>query len=401
MTNESLISVIIPTYNRAVCIERAIKSVTNQSYQKVEIIVIDDGSTDKTQKILMPYIEKGIIIYERCEKNVGGASARNRGIDVAKGKYIAFLDSDDEWLKNKLTTQLQLLKTTKYPNNVIVYSPLLHYANNIVVPQHLISENENPMDYFFIREGMIQTSGLLMTRKLARDIRFKPIRIHQDFDFVLRAWHKKVTFISSKTPLYVMHDDQNMARVSRSFKPTDSLDWILENSADISKDVFQLYIKKYNIFNRILYHSGLMQVIKYLAKSVLYFKYFSISSFQIELKHYIYLKRIVYNISVSDNTRYVIYGAGEGYQLNRYKLVSLNIKIDCIVDKKLNGELSGGVPVLSPDSIVNMFKESTLIFLITALNIETAKSMVSSIETTFRNTSLKYVYLNTFHPYVN
>ena len=92
------VSVIIPTYNRAHLVGRAIKSVLNQTYRDFEIIVVDDGSTDNTKDIIKEFQKKDKRIkYIPYEKNKGGSAARNTGIKAAKGEYIAFLDSDDEW----------------------------------------------------------------------------------------------------------------------------------------------------------------------------------------------------------------------------------------------------------------------------------------------------------------
>ena len=95
------VSAIIPTYNRANIVIRAIQSVLNQTYQNFELLVIDDGSQDNTEEIVTG-IHDNRIKYIRHEKNKGVAAARNTGIEAAKGEFIAFLDSDDEWLPNKL-----------------------------------------------------------------------------------------------------------------------------------------------------------------------------------------------------------------------------------------------------------------------------------------------------------
>ena len=104
------VSVIIPTYNRAHLIGRAIQSVLNQTYQDFEIIVVDDGSSDNTEEVIKK-IHDNRIYYYKHEKNKGGAAARNTGINLAKGEYIAFQDSDDEWLPEKLSQQINIIKS--------------------------------------------------------------------------------------------------------------------------------------------------------------------------------------------------------------------------------------------------------------------------------------------------
>lgn len=92
-----MISVIIPTYNRGHLIERAINSVLRQTYKKIEIIVVDDCSTDGTEEVMRQYTNNNKIKYVKLDKNSGACKARNTGIKVASGNVIAFLDSDDEW----------------------------------------------------------------------------------------------------------------------------------------------------------------------------------------------------------------------------------------------------------------------------------------------------------------
>jgi glycosyltransferase involved in cell wall biosynthesis len=97
------VSVIIPTYNRSYYVLRAINSVLAQTFKEHEIIVVDDGSTDETRRLLKPYSHYINYIYQ---DNAGPAAARNNGIELAKGEWLAFLDSDDTWLSNKLDVQL-------------------------------------------------------------------------------------------------------------------------------------------------------------------------------------------------------------------------------------------------------------------------------------------------------
>jgi glycosyltransferase involved in cell wall biosynthesis len=104
-----LVSIIIPTFNRAHTIERALCSVTEQSLQDFEIIVVDDASTDETDAVIKRFNDPRIK-YLRHEENRFAGAARNTGMAAATGKYIAFLDSDDAWLPEKLERQVGLLE---------------------------------------------------------------------------------------------------------------------------------------------------------------------------------------------------------------------------------------------------------------------------------------------------
>ena len=102
----SLVSIIVPTFNRCQFLRRALHSITGQTYQNIEVIVIDDGSTDKTAEMIK---EEFPHIHYIFQSNAGVSRARNKGIESAKGEWIAFLDSDDEWLPTKLDNQINLL----------------------------------------------------------------------------------------------------------------------------------------------------------------------------------------------------------------------------------------------------------------------------------------------------
>lgn len=99
---DPLVSIIIPTFNRAQCVRRALDSVFAQTFRDFEVVVVDDGSTDDTVEILKSY---GAQIRLLCQPNGGASAARNTGLQAARGKWIAFLDSDDQWRPEKLAVQ--------------------------------------------------------------------------------------------------------------------------------------------------------------------------------------------------------------------------------------------------------------------------------------------------------
>ena len=106
---QELVSIIVPTYNRGNLIGETIQSVIDQSYKNWELIIVDDGSTDDTKKRVEEFKDTRIQFHLTVHSGVIGR-VRNRGITYSKGNYIAFLDSDDLWLPNKLERQLSFLK---------------------------------------------------------------------------------------------------------------------------------------------------------------------------------------------------------------------------------------------------------------------------------------------------
>ena len=102
------VSVIIPTFNRSKLVVKALRSVLCQTYRDYEIIVVDDGSTDDTAKALTPYMDRIRYVYQA---NLGASAAQNRGIQLARGKWISILASDDLWLPTKLESQFKIVAT--------------------------------------------------------------------------------------------------------------------------------------------------------------------------------------------------------------------------------------------------------------------------------------------------
>lgn len=125
------VSVILPTYNRAHLLPRAIRSVLAQSFHDFELIVVDDGSTDATQAVVCGFGDHRII-YLPPQENLGDSGARNRGIAIARGEWLAFQDSDDEWLPSKLERQLAFAQ--RYPAADLVGGSSVRIAGDNFAP---------------------------------------------------------------------------------------------------------------------------------------------------------------------------------------------------------------------------------------------------------------------------
>jgi glycosyltransferase involved in cell wall biosynthesis len=117
---EGLVSVIIPTYNRAQLCKKAVESALFQTYRDIEVIVVDDGSTDDTREVISNLDSR---VHYLSQKNSGVSAARNLGMQSARGEFIAFLDSDDTWLPWKLKLQVNLLRTL--PNAGMVWTDMI------------------------------------------------------------------------------------------------------------------------------------------------------------------------------------------------------------------------------------------------------------------------------------
>lgn len=126
-----VISVVLPTFNRASMLGRAIESVLAQTWDDLELIVVDDGSSDETAEVVGGFTDKRLR-YLRLEDNRGAAFARNRGIKVARGEYLAFQDSDDEWLPHKLSRQMKVMLSMA-PEVSVVYTDMLRVGKDETV----------------------------------------------------------------------------------------------------------------------------------------------------------------------------------------------------------------------------------------------------------------------------
>lgn len=119
-----LVSIIMPSYNTAEFIAESIQSVLSQSYKNWELLIVDDCSTDNTDDVVKPYLADERIRYIKNEKNSGAAVSRNRALREAKGKWIAFLDSDDLWLPEKLEKQIRFMESGNYHFSYTCYEEI-------------------------------------------------------------------------------------------------------------------------------------------------------------------------------------------------------------------------------------------------------------------------------------
>lgn len=137
------VSVIIPTYNRARLVAEAIESVLRQTRPPREIIVVDDGSTDDTKQVLASFGNRILAIHQD-NKGVGGA--RNRALEVAQGRYLAFLDSDDLWMERKLEWQVAIME--RFPHLGFLFSDFVITGNgNRVIPKGLSTWFHEPLQW--------------------------------------------------------------------------------------------------------------------------------------------------------------------------------------------------------------------------------------------------------------
>ena len=202
MTN-IIVSIIIPTYNRAGLLKKSINSVLNQTFKNFEVIIVDDGSTDNTENVIKSF-NNSKIRYIKNKKNIGAATARNIGIKTAKGKFIAFQDSDDEWLPKKLKKQVEIL--TAHQNNNIVYTGFWRIKDNrkTYIPLNRVKCKEGNIYKELLEGNFISTQTLLMKRECFEKAGMfdENLPRFQDWELVLRlSKHYDFKFIDKPLAL--------------------------------------------------------------------------------------------------------------------------------------------------------------------------------------------------------
>jgi hypothetical protein len=228
------VSVVIPTRGRPMLVCRAVRSALSQTLRPLEVVVVIDGPDPETELALSALSDARIRV-RALSSSAGGAAARNEGVRLAAGEWIAFLDDDDEWLEHKLQCQMDAAARSphRYPilcSQLIARSPLGDY----VWPRRMPEPGEPISEYLFARrglfqgEGVIQSTMILAPRELLLAVPFaEELPGHQDWDWVLRAGHTGGAGIEFVTePLAIWYIEEGRQSVSGSVAWKDSLRWI-------------------------------------------------------------------------------------------------------------------------------------------------------------------------------
>ena len=213
--NEVLVSVVIPVYNSEQYITECIDSALTQTYQNIEIIIVDDGSTDNTVNIISEYNNELIKLFH--QKNTGSGAARNHGIEQASGTWIAFLDADDIWLPDKLQKQLKHCSDLDWSHTDL-------YLHGDVYPRHTKTTELTPKHSGFILknllvENSIGTSSVIIKKEILQKLGAfnTDLRALQDWDLWLRvAAENQICYIDEPLVYYRVHSSS----VSRNVRKT-------------------------------------------------------------------------------------------------------------------------------------------------------------------------------------
>lgn len=202
MQDFGLVSIITPSWNCGRFIAETISSVKQQTYTNWEMIIVDDCSTDDTKKIVESYADDPRIKYHCLEKNSGAAVARNTALKIAKGKWIAFLDSDDIWLPDKLERQIKFMSENNYTFSYHNYSEIDEEGNTLGVEVSGIGKVGKLAMFSCCWPGCL---SVMYDKNKIGDIQITPVAKNND----TAMWLKVIR----KSPCYLLNE--NLARYRR------------------------------------------------------------------------------------------------------------------------------------------------------------------------------------------
>ena len=258
------VSVIIPTYNRAKFLPNAVKSIIDQDYENIEIIIVDDGSIDNTQSVVESLKEKyPNILFFNNERAKGPSGARNTGIIKSSGYYLSFLDSDDVWLKGHLITGLQILKENPkidvlFGNAKVVDYYSGEYQGNFFDTQKTL-RTLNPLELSSdikllncnLFEALIKASFVLLPTSIIRKdvtngiLMDELIMFSEDRDFAIRLYKQAgAIFAFREDPVLIIYKhDSNSYNTLNPVKKEK----IMQNVIEAHIYLYMKYLKIFNL----------------------------------------------------------------------------------------------------------------------------------------------------------
>ena len=270
MSNKIFFSIILPTYNRANLISKAIKSVVYQTYQNWELIVVDDGSTDKTKEVLEEFVKVDNRIIYLQQKNKERSAARNNGIQNANGEFICFLDSDDLYHKTHLEEYKKLIIKSKFQK--ALYFSGLSYGEYCNEQEEYNLSYSNNIEFVLI--NTIGTPRACISKELLKENLFnEKIRISEDKELWVRILKNNPLFFHrQKTFIEIEHNERSV-NLGSEFENLKTLRFIISNNKKlIRKKLKRLIISAayFKISKRLIKNGELSKAFYYILLSLFY-----------------------------------------------------------------------------------------------------------------------------------
>ena len=291
MIKNLTVSVIIPTYNRANLIGKAIKSVLNQTYKDLEVIVVDDGSTDNTEEIVKSFTD--FKIHYICHKhNRGASAARNTGIKASRGEYIAFLDSDDEWLTEKLDKQMKIFVSESSEVGVVYTGDYYVDGKDKKIKKVHIPRKEGYIYEELLAGNYVGTPSALLVKKEC----FTKIGVFdedlsgcEDYDMWFRiAKYYKFRYVKDLLVVCLIHDNQITANSEIMIEGIKRIQ--TKYSKEFRKRPYSYSTRYFYLGNKFCHLGKMREGQKYLVKAIIIYPFC--------IKYYIYLLCSIFGIRV-------------------------------------------------------------------------------------------------------
>ncbi len=275
-----LFSIVIPTYNRALLLAKAVESIKKQTFKDWEVIIIDDGSTDNTAEVIKPYVTENIryIYQENAERSI----ARNHGVAESRGRYICFLDSDDWFLSDHLEKLYQSIEEHDYPR-AMFYTGLYFYKDN-GLHEHVLPEKMQANRVEHVLFFTIYPTSACLHRDIFNDFLFDDNMLYaEDVGLWVHAATKfPVIQVNHYTSVVNIHSESTTQQYSKLFKIAD-----VEKKLDVFKE-------KVLFKNEINNHLGRNAINKYISRYYYWFMYESYDRRTVSYMIYFYIKYLFY-----------------------------------------------------------------------------------------------------------
>ena len=222
--DDGLVSIVMPSWNTAKFIGKSIQCVVDQTYTNWELLIVDDCSTDDTDDVVKPFLDDGRIKYFKNEKNCGAALTRNRALREAQGEWIAFLDSDDLWMPEKLEKQIEFMESHGYFLSFTEYEKIDEADEplNIYVTGPDVVNKRKMYNYDYIGQLTMMYSA-----KHFGLIQIKDIKKNNDYAIRLQLYKKP------ETEAYLLKENLSKYRIRKKSISHDKLNKKLKSHYDL------------------------------------------------------------------------------------------------------------------------------------------------------------------------
>ena len=214
------VDIIMPNYNKSEFLKDAINSVLSQTYKNWKLYIIDDHSSDDSSKILKKYRKNKKIKTIFLNKNKGPSYCRNLGLKKSNSKFVAFLDSDDYWKKNKLKKQINFMIKNNYPFTFTDYIPIFQAKKHKRILKRTSIVNSFTFRSF-IKNSSINTSTMIIERKYLKNLKFRKLDLLEDYIFKCELMKKtKISFkkLSDASVIYrVIKKSRSSKKISNIY----------------------------------------------------------------------------------------------------------------------------------------------------------------------------------------